>query len=238
MEARLVLVDMSSETVTISRVAILGGTGALGFGLAKRLAAAGVPIVIGSRDAQRAAEAAKRLLEDVPDADVDDLTNPEAVSAADRLVVLAVPLASQVATLKSVAEQLTEAHIVMDTTVPLAPAVGGRPTQTVGLWAGSAAQQAGANVPRGVGVVSGLHTLSAASLEDLSAQLDESTLICGDRKEHKDYVIDLLRRIEGLHVVDAGRLEMSRHVESITPLLIGINIRYKTHSGIRITGVE
>jgi NADPH-dependent F420 reductase len=165
------------------------------------------------------------------------LSNQDAVAAVGRLVVLAVPLASQVDTLKSVADHLTEGQIVMDTTVPLAPAVGGRPTQVVGLWAGSAAQQAAANVPDGVTVVSGLHTLSAALLEDLSADLAQSTLICGDRKADKEYVSEILRRIDGLHVVDAGRLETSRLVEGITPVLIGINIRYKTHAGVSITGV-
>jgi len=218
-------------------VAILGGTGALGFGLAKRLAHAGVPVVIGSRDAGRAAEAAERLRADVPTADVSGLSNADAVGAVGRLVVLAVPLSSQVDTLKSVAEHLTEGQIVLDTTVPLAPVVGGRPTQIVGLWAGSAAQQAAANVPAGVTVVSGLHTLPASSLEDLSVDLAQSTLICGDRKADKEFVSEILGRIDGLHVVDAGRLETSRLVEGITPVLIGINIRYKTHAGVSITGV-
>jgi NADPH-dependent F420 reductase len=218
-------------------VAILGGTGALGFGLAKRLAAAGVPVVIGSRDAGRAADAAKRLLEDVPDADVSGLSNQDAVRAVGRLVVLAVPLSSQVDTLKSVTENWTEGQILLDTTVPLGPAVGGRPTQIIGLWAGSAAQQAAANVPAGVTVVSGLHTLDAASLADLSKGLNQSTLICGDRKVDKEFVAEILGRVEGLHIVDAGRLETSRLVEGITPILIGINIRYKTHAGVSITGV-
>lgn len=218
-------------------VAILGGTGALGFGLAKRLAAAGVPVVIGSRDAGRAADAAKRLLEDVPDADVSGLSNQDAVGSVGRLVVLAVPLSSQVDTLKSVTENWTEGQILLDTTVPLGPAVGGRPTQIIGLWAGSAAQQAAANVPAGVTVVSGLHTLDAASLADLSKGLSQSTLICGDRKADKEFVAEILGRVEGLHIVDAGRLETSRLVEGITPILIGINIRYKTHAGVSITGV-
>jgi NADPH-dependent F420 reductase len=220
------------------KVAILGGTGALGFGLAKRLAAAGVPVVIGSRDAERAAAAAERALEDVPDGDVEGLSNPDAVAAAGRLVVLAVPLTSQVDTLKSIADRLSEGDIVLDTTVPLAPAIGGRPTQVVGVWAGSAAQQAAANVPKGVTVVSGLHTLSAALLEDLSAHLAQSTLICGNRKADKDYVADVLGRIDGLDIVDAGPLDTSRLVEGITPVLIGINIRYKTHAGISITGLS
>lgn len=220
------------------KVAILGGTGNLGFGLAKRLAAAGVPVIIGSRDAERAASAAKRALEDVPDGSVEGLANPDAVAAAGRLVVLAVPLSSQIETLKSIADQLSEGDIVLDTTVPLAPAIGGRPTQVVGVWAGSAAQQAAANVPKGVTVVSGLHTLSADLLEDLSADLAQSTLLCGNRKADKDYVAEILGRIDGLDIVDAGPLDTSRLVEGITAVLIGINIRYKTHAGISITGLD
>lgn len=220
------------------RVAILGGTGALGFGLAKRLAQAGVPVVIGSRDAARAEASAHKIIGELPDADVLGRANPDAVSDAGRLVVLAVPLASQVATLTSVAERLSEGQIVLDTTVPLAPAIGGRATQVVGVWAGSAAQQAAAHVPRGVTVVSGLHTLGAALLEDLDHQLAQSTLLCGNRAEDKEYVAGVLGRIRGLHVVDAGRLDMSRLVEGITPVLIGINMRNKTHAGIRITGLE
>lgn len=127
--------------------------------------------------------------------------------------------------------------VLLDATVPLAPAVGGRPTQIVGLWSGSAAQQAAAAAPAGVGVVSGLHTLSASSLESLDHPLDQDTLICGDSREDKQVVIDLVGTVAGLRVVDAGRLEMSRLVEGLTPLLIGINIRNKTHAGIRIVGL-
>ena len=222
----------------VDTVAILGGTGALGYALAKRLAHAGVPVVIGSREASRAEASANKIIGELPDADVRGRSNPDAVTEAGRLIILAVPLSSQVQTLKSVAESLTEGQIVLDTTVPLAPVVGGRATQLVGLWAGSAGQQAAANVPRGVTVVSGLHTLSAPLLDDLDAKLAQSTLICGNRAEDKQYVAAVLGRIAGLDVVDAGRLEMSRLVEGITPLLIGINIRNKTHAGIRITGLE
>lgn len=224
--------------MTTDTVAILGGTGALGFGVATRLAVAGIPVAIGSRDAGRAADAATRLKKSLPSAQVSGLDNADAVASATRLVILAVPLTSQVATIKSVADRLTENHIVMDTTVPLAPAVGGRPTEVVGLWAGSAAQQAAAHVPKGTGVVSGLHTLSAALLEDLSHDLAQSTLVCGDRKADKEYVADVLGQIVGLHVVDAGRLATSRLVEGITPVLIGINMRYKTHAGIAVTGLD
>lgn len=219
------------------RVAVLGGTGALGLGLVLRLARAGVPTVIGSRDAERAAEAAAGVRSRVPGADVLGAANPDAVGHAERLVALAVPLTSQRPTLTSVADRLSDQHIVLDTTVPLAPSVGGKPTELVGLWAGSAAEHARAALPVGVGLVSGLHTLSAATLADLDVDLAQSTLLCGDRKADKQYVAEVLSRIDGLQVVDAGPLAASRIAEGITAVLIGINIRYRTHAGISITGL-
>jgi NADPH-dependent F420 reductase len=219
-------------------VAILGGTGQLGFGLALRLAHAGTGVIIGSRDAARAEEAAHRALGAVPGGDIRGLANDEATAAAAQVVVLAVPFSSQAATLKGLAEVLREDQIVLDATVPLAPAIGGKPTQLVGVWQGSAAQQAQSLVPKGVRVVSGLHTLSADLLADLEHPLDQDTLICGDRKADKQVVIELLSVIDGLRAVDGGRLEQSRIAESLTAMLIGVNIRHKTHAGIRITGIE
>jgi 8-hydroxy-5-deazaflavin:NADPH oxidoreductase len=226
-----------SWSATAEVVAVLGGTGALGYGLAVRLAHAGYAVAIGSRDQGRAEAAAARLAEAVPSADARGLSNPEAVRAADRLVVLSVPLASQVATIQSVTDELLLGKILLDATVPLAPTVGGRPTQVVGLWSGSAGQQAAAGAPEDVPVVSGLHTLSAAVLEDLDHALDQDTLICGDTKAAKEVVKDIIGAIDGLRVVDAGKLEASRLVECLTPLLIGINIRNKTHAGVRIVGL-
>lgn len=224
---------MSNETV-----AILGGTGNLGFGLAVRLAKAGVPIVIGSRDAGRAQEAAERALVLVPGADVRGDENAAATAAAGRIVAIAVPFASSASTVKSVTDSLREDHVVLDVTVPIAPAIGGKPTQLIGVWQGSAAQQTQSLVPKGVRVVSALHTISGASLEDLDAELNQDTLVCGDRRADKEPVIELINKIgSGLRPVDAGRLEMSRIVEGLTPLLIGINIRYQTHSGVKVTGV-
>ncbi|MFI7066756.1 NADPH-dependent F420 reductase [Kribbella sp. NPDC050124] len=218
-------------------VAVLGGTGALGYGLALRLAHAGHTVVIGSRDHARAEEAASRASQRLPSADIRGLANPDAARAADRLVVLSVPLASQAITIATVSEHLGD-KVLLDATVPLAPAVGGRPTQVVGLWAGSAGQQAAAAVPEGIAVVSGLHTLSAATLQDLDHPLEQDTLICGDSRAAKDVVREVIGTVTGLRVVDAGRLEMSRLVESLTPLLIGINIRKRTHAGVRIVGLS
>jgi NADPH-dependent F420 reductase len=107
----------------------------------------------------------------------------------------------------------------------------------LGVWQGSAAQQAQEMAPDGVRVVSGLHTVSAASLTDLAHPLDDDVLLCGDRREDKQAVAAILDRIDGLRCVDAGRLEMSRITESLTALMISVNSRHRTRAGIRITGL-
>jgi 8-hydroxy-5-deazaflavin:NADPH oxidoreductase len=217
-------------------VAIVGATGDLGFGLALRLAHAGVPVVIGSRDAERAAEAAERVRAAVPDADVRGLANPDAAAAAE-LVVLSVPFASQASTLRSIRSALRPGTVLLDVTVPLATAVGGRPTRTLGVPQGSAAQQAQELVPEGVAVVAGLHTVAARHLAELDHVFEEDALLCGDDADAKARVAELLRRIPGLRPVDAGRLETARIVEQLTALTIGINVRHKVTAGIRIAGL-
>lgn len=218
-------------------VSILGGTGSLGFGLAARLGLAGFSVCIGSRDAERAAEAADRATALAPGATFTGDSNARAVDQADRLVVITIPFASQASTLKSVADHWRPGQVALDATVPLATAVGGPPTQTLQPWHGSAAEQARSAIPATVSVASGLHTVSAASLLDLSHPLDQDTLVCGDDPDAKAVVSETLGCIDGLRVVDAGRLSMSRLAESITPLLIGINIRHKTHAGLRLTNL-
>ena len=217
-------------------VCIVGATGALGFGLALRLGRQGVPIVIGSRDASRAAEAAERAGSLIPDGSFSGLENAEAVLGAE-IVVLSVPFRSQSETLTNLKRALADGQLVIDATVPLAAAVSGRATRTLGVWQGSAAQQAQEMVPEGVRVVSALHTVSAALLTDLEHQLDEDVLLCGDRREDKARVAALLELIPGLRAVDAGRLEMARIVEQLTALLISINVRYKARAGMKITGL-
>lgn len=221
---------------TTEPVTIIGGTGALGHGLALRLAVADVPLTIGSRDADRGAGVAAAIRDAVPAATVTGGANAEAAAAAE-LVVLCVPFASQASTLASLRDTLRDGQVVVDATVPLATAAGGRPTRMLGVWQGSAAQQAQDLVPDGVRVVSALHTVSAAMLADLGHDLDEDVLVCGDRSADKERVIALLERISGLRGVDCGRLEQARTLESLTSLLIGLNGRYKTHAGIRITGL-
>jgi NADPH-dependent F420 reductase len=217
-------------------VCIIGASGALGFGLALRLGLAGVPIVIGSRDAGRAAETAERARAAVPTGDFEGLTNPDAATRG-AVVILTVPFRNQSENLTNLREHLREGQIVVDATAPLAAAVGGRATRTLGVWQGSAAQQAQEMVPDGVRVVSALHTVSATLLSDLGHQLEEDVLVCGDRRADKHAVTTLLERIDGLRCVDCGRLEMARIPESLTALLISINARHKSHAGIRITGL-
>jgi NADPH-dependent F420 reductase len=221
---------------TPSPVPIIGGTGALGAGLAMRWARAGVPVVIGSRSAERAAEAAEKIRAVVPDAEIEGLENGEAAARGD-IVVLTVPFRNQSENLNNLRDVLREGQILVDCTVPLAAAVSGKATRSLGVWQGSAAQQAQEMVPDGVTVIAALHTVSAPGLGDPDAELNEDILICGDRKAPKAQVARLIERIDGLRAVNAGALETARIVEQLTPMLISINTRYKTHAGIRIQGL-
>jgi 8-hydroxy-5-deazaflavin:NADPH oxidoreductase len=217
-------------------VPILGGTGALGFALALRLAKAGVPVVIGSRDADRAEESARKLRERLPGAQVEGLTNEEA-AAKGEIVLLCVPFRNQSENLTNLKNVLREGQILVDATVPLAAAVGGRATRLLGVPQGSAAQQALEMVPDGVEVVSALHTVGAPKLADLDETLDEDVPIAGNKKDAKRAVAELIGRIEGLRPIDCGRLEMARVIEGLTALLISVNGRHKTHAGIKFTGL-
>jgi len=217
-------------------VAIIGASGALGFGLAVRLGQAGVPVVIGSRDPVRAREAATRASEAVPDGSFSGEENSSA-AAGSEVVILSVPFRNQSETLKNLREALRDGQLLIDATVPLAAAVSGRATRMLGVWQGSAAQAALEMVPDGVKVVSALHTVSAASLTDLEYELGQDVLVCGDSREDKRRAANLIERIGGLRCVDCGRLEMARIAESMTALMISINAKHKTHAGIRITGL-
>ena len=192
--------------------------------------------MIGSRSAERGEEAAARIRERVPGAEVEGLVNAEAARRGE-IVFLTVPFRAQSENLNNLRGVLESGQILVDCTVPLAAAVGGKATRTLGVWQGSAAEQAQEMVPDGVTVVSALHTVSGPTLADLDTEIDEDIPICGDRKADKARVARLIEAIPGLRPVNAGALEMSRIVEQLTPLLISINIRYKTHAGVRITGL-
>jgi 8-hydroxy-5-deazaflavin:NADPH oxidoreductase len=221
---------------TANPVSIVGGTGALGFGLAVRLGRSGVPIIIGSRDEHRAHEAADRATSEVPNGQFTGRANNDAVKDTE-IVILSVPFRSQSETLANLKHALKPDQLLIDATVPLAAAVSGKATRTIGVWQGSAAQQAQEMVPDGLRVVSAFHTVSAALLTDLDHALDEDVLICGDRREDKARVAELVDHIDGLRPVDCGPLEMARIVEPLTALIISINVRNKVRAGIKITGL-
>ena len=217
-------------------IPIIGATGALGWGLAMRLAKAGESVVIGSRSTERAEEAAGRVREVVPEAKVEGLVNGEAAQRGP-IVFLTVPFRAQSENLNNLRDVLREEQILVDCTVPTAAAVGGKASRTLGVWQGSAAQQAQEMVPEGVTVIAALHTVSAKALGDPDAELGEDILVCGDRKADKKRVARIIELIPGLRAVNAGALEAARIVEQITPLLISVNARYKAHAGIRVTGL-
>jgi hypothetical protein len=215
-------------------VAVIGASGALGFGVAIRLARAGVHVAIGSRERERGEQTARRAAELIPDGSFSGHDNAGAVTAA-RTVILSVPFRNQAETLADLRDALSPGTLLIDATVPLAAAVGGRATRMLGVWQGSAAEQAAEMVPDGVRVVSALHTVSAASLADLEHPLEQDVLVCGDSRADKSEAAALIERIEGLRCVDCGRLDMSRTTESLTALLITVNSRYKIHAGIHLT---
>lgn len=218
------------------KVAIIGGTGDLGFALAQRWAKAGVNLLIGSREPAKAEEAAGRIRAALADARITGAGNADAAAQAP-IVVLTVPFAAQAQTLNGIKTAFTKG-ILVDTTVPLAAAVGGRATRVLGVWEGSCAQAAQALLP-GVRVISGFHHASAELLHDMAATPDCDVFLCGDDADAKQKVSALVNLIPGLRALDAGGLEMSRICESMTALLISLNRRYKTRrSGFRVTGIK
>ncbi|MBT8441430.1 MAG: NADPH-dependent F420 reductase [Gammaproteobacteria bacterium] len=215
----------------IETIAIIGGTGSLGTGLARRWARAGYKIVIGSRTAPKAETAASDLLEIAPDADVSGRSNLDAAQAAD-IVVLTVPFAHQQPTLEDIGPGLT-GKILVDTTVPLVPPKVAR----VQLPAeDSAAVRAQALVGQQVLVVSAFHNV-AADLMDSDEVMECDVLVAGDKLAAREIVIGLAEQA-GFKAWHAGPLANSAAMEALTSVLIFMNKRYPdSHAGIRITGI-
>jgi len=219
------------------KIGILGGTGPEGSGLAIRWAAAGEYIVIGSRDAQRAVEAARQLCGRLRlTANIEGAGNAATVAQCE-VVVLTVPFAGHAALLKQLNALWKPGQIVIDTTVPLAASVGGSPARMLGVWQGSAAQQTRELVPQEVGVAAAFHNLSAELLGK-EGPVDCDILVCSDDSNAKQVASELVGKIPGARAVNGGKLENARIAESLTGLLIGLNVRYKVHTaGIRFTGL-
>jgi NADPH-dependent F420 reductase len=220
---------------SIRPIAIIGGTGPAGLGLALRWARAGETILIGSRDPSRAQKAAAAIQQRVPGCNVSGMENSEACAAAD-ILMLTVPFDGQAAILKQLKAAMVPGSILIDATVPLAAAVGGRASRPLGVWQGSAAQQAAELAPSEVSVVAAFHNMSADLLQG-DAPLDCDVIVCSDDADAAQLTRELAAKIPGVRAIDGGKLENARIVEQITALLIGLNIRHKGHAGIRITGL-
>jgi NADPH-dependent F420 reductase len=218
-------------------IAILGGTGDQGLGLALRFAKAGRRVVIGSRKSDRALAAAEEVRQAVPAADVVGCENPEATAQA-RIVIVSVPFEHTAGTIKSIREVLEAGQIVVSMAVPLATAVGDGAVRTVGIWQGSAAELVKSLVPPEVEVVSAFQNVSAHRLRELDEAVECDVVISG-KKAARERVMALCPLIPGLRGVDGGPLANARIVEEMTALLIGMNIRYKSPEGlgIRFTGL-
>jgi hypothetical protein len=219
-------------------IAIVGGTGPEGSGLALRWARAGETVIIGSRDPQRAADKAKQIVGGTAAlaGAISGTDNKSACEKSD-IIVLTVPFEVHAETLKHLKPSLRAGQILVDTTVPLAASVGGRATRTLGVWQGSAAQEAAELAPEGVAVVAAFHNTSAEVLRG-DDDVDCDVIVCGDDKEACRTIRALARKIPGVRALDGGKLENARIVEQITALLIGFNIRHKGHAGLRITGLS
>ncbi len=225
---------MATDT---SAVAILGGTGDQGLGLALRFAKAGREVVIGSRKVERAEQAAEEVKTAVPDARVVGYGNAEATGKAS-IVIVSVPFEHTASTVKSIKESLSDGQIIVSMAVPLAAAIGDGAVRTLGIWQGSCAEMVKSLVPKGVEVVSAFQNVSAHRLRDLANPVECDVIVSG-AKAPREAVMALCPLIPGLRAVNGGPLSNAKIVEEITALLIGLNIRYKVQEGlgIRLTGL-
>ena len=226
----------ANDPAPVRPIAIIGGTGPAGMGLALRWVRAGETVIVGSREQGRAEQAAAAILRRVGDqAKISGMENSAACAAAD-ILMLTVPFEGQASLIKKLRPCITPGSILIDATVPLAAGVGGRASRTLGLWQGSAAQQAAELVPDNVSVVAAFHNVSA-DLMGGDNPLDCDVIVCSDDADAAQLTRELAAKIPGIRPIDGGKLENARIVEQITALLIGLNMRHKGHSGIRITGL-
>ncbi len=222
------------------KVAIIGGTGDQGFGLALRFAKSGEKVLLGSRDIKKAENSVNIIHNMLKGEELDciqGMTNQDAAAQGD-IVILTVPLQAQKITLNSIKDYL-EGKILVDATVPLETCVGGKSTRYIDLWEGSAAERTAEILKdKNTIVVSAFNNVSSASLTNIKEDVKCDCLISGDDSESKAVVMELAEKIPGVKAIDCGPLENARIVEKITPLLINLNIRNKTRlAGIRITGL-
>ncbi len=216
------------------KITVIGGTGPQGQGLAQRFALAGVDVIVGSRDAARAAGIAAELsapLQDAPGS-ITGMDNLSAVKAADEIVILAVPYGGHDATLKGIAGAL-QGKILVDIVVPLAE---GNPKKAAMPPEGSATEAAQAMLGEDIPVVGALHNVSAHVLADLAQGINCDILVCGNNLEAKQKVMALIERL-GVTCYNCGLAESARCIEALTPILIRLNMSKTTpfrHGGVKI----
>ena len=214
-------------------IAIIGGTGPQGQGLALRFARAGVPVALGSRDGKRGAEIADELNKKLNcDIRIMGMDNAAAVAAADEIVILAVPFSAHNVTLEALKDGLT-GKILVDIVVPLSPT---DPKVVEMPPEGSATEAAQALLGPDIPVVGALHNVSATTLNDLDHDINCDILVCGDKLKPRIKVMELINKL-GVQSYNAGGANAARCIEAITPILIRINISKAvpfSHAGLKI----
>lgn len=221
------------------KISIIGGTGPQGLGIAKRLAIAGEDIIIGSRKEEKALENVKETTEELKEysINIEGMANENAAENGD-ILIITVPLQAQSATLKTI-KPFVQNKIILDATVPLETAIGGNVSSLMKLSQGSAAQRTeylleGTDVK----VIAAFNNISNSQLLDIPNPIDCDCIIAGDDDESKKIATEIIEKIPDIRVIDAGKLEKSQLIEAVTPLLIGLNIKYRSHyGGFRITGI-
>lgn len=218
-------------------IGIVGGTGPEGRGLALRWGLAGETVLMGSRDRSRAEDCASKMRQEGGgNLKLEGLENGEVVEAAG-IVVVTVPFEGHAALLKKLKPAFKPGAIVIDTVVPLAASVGGRATRTLGVWEGSAAEQAAEILGSNVAVAAAFENISATLLNG-TGPVDCDVIVCSDDEGARRAAFRLAGKIPGVRAVNGGGLENARTVEQLTALLIAINMRYHTQrAGLRLTGL-
>jgi len=223
----------------VMKIAVIGGTGDQGLGLALRFAVAGEEVIIGSRDAEKASKAASKVLEIAgrDDLSVEGATNPDAAASAD-VVVLTVPLQAQMVTLASIRDQVRD-KVLIDATVPIDSCIGGSAVRYIDLWEGSAAERAARSLrEQGTRVAAAFNNISASALLEVSEPVDCDCLVASDHRDALEVAAELAEKIDGVRAIECGGLENARIIEKITPLLINLNIKNRVrNAGIRITNL-
>ncbi|MEM2910664.1 MAG: NADPH-dependent F420 reductase [Nitrososphaerota archaeon] len=217
------------------KIALLGGTGDQGFGLALRFCKAGMDVVIGSRSMERALEAAKNVRTELGNnVKVEGLLNEDAAKVADA-VFLTVPLTGLIPTLKAIANNV-KGKVVVSPVVPLEAEIGGT-LRPIRLWSGSVAELVAERL-KDSKVVAAFHNVSAEALSDLKKSVECDVIVCSDHEDAKQLVMQLAQKIDGVRALDGGPLSNSRFVEELTALLLFLNKKYFVKSsGVRFTGL-